>query len=137
MRLQANPACGQRRCSRGVWSFLSACLASSNPYAAYSAQQPADMQITDAQRRKLCEMMYFAFLEIRLLGLSGKAAQAADLAEAFHNLPKDMWKEEFTLEYFRDSFLVVYQQKYPEERVRDYLLMAEEIIAMGEDYSGN
>jgi len=31
--------------------------------------------------------MYRAFLEMRLLGYAGKAAQCADLADAFHNIP--------------------------------------------------
>ena len=47
--------------------------------------------MTDAQRKKLSEMMYWAFLEIRLLGSGGKAQQAADLADAFHNVPTGMW----------------------------------------------
>lgn len=85
---------------------------------------------TDAQRQKLCEMMYQAFLEIRLLGGSGKAEQAGDLADAFHNLPRDMWCDDFSLQFFRDSFLGVYQKKYPVRMVRDYVKMVDEIIAM-------
>src|ERR1051325_6485709 len=75
---------------------------------------------TDAQRRKLCEMMYYAFVEVRLLGWAGKAEQAADLADAFHNLPRGMWQDDFSLQFFRDSFVAVYQKKYPEDRVSDY-----------------
>ncbi len=37
------------------------------------------MKITNAHRRKLCEMMYWAFLETRQLGWAGKAGQVADL----------------------------------------------------------
>jgi hypothetical protein len=85
---------------------------------------------TDAQRKKLCEMMHYAFIEMRLLGWGGKAEQAADLADAFHNLPRDMWREDFSLRFFRDAFLKVYQQKYPEGRVRDYVTMVDEIAAM-------
>jgi hypothetical protein len=75
-------------------------------------------------------MMYWAFLEMRHLGASGKAAQAGDLADAFHNLPTDMWRNDFSLQFFRDSFLMVYQKKYPEPRFRNYIAMVDEIIGM-------
>jgi len=88
------------------------------------------MQITDAQRKKLGEMMYFAFLEIRLLGWAGKSEQAADLADAFHNLPKGMWDKGFVLEHFRDAFLAAYQEKYPERHGRDYVKMVNKILRM-------
>lgn len=95
------------------------------------------MRITDAHRRKLSEMMYWAFLETRQLGWARKSEQVADLADAFHNLPKDMWKEDFSFEFFRDAFLKVYQQKYPEGRVRDYVAAVDEMLAAGEDYAEN
>jgi hypothetical protein len=85
---------------------------------------------TDAQRQKLCEMMYQAFLEIRLPGGNGNAEQAGDLADAFHNLPMDMWHKDFSLQFFRDAFLTVYQKKYPARMVRDYVKMVDEIIGM-------
>jgi hypothetical protein len=85
--------------------------------------------LTDAQRRRLCEMMHYAFVEMRLLGWGGKAEQAAELADAFHNLPVDMWRDDFSFQFFRDSFLGVYQRKYPEGRVRDYVAMVDEIAA--------
>jgi len=50
-------------------------------------------------------MMHSAFLEIRALGWASKSEQAAELADAFHNLPTDMWKEHFSLEFLRDAFL--------------------------------
>lgn len=85
---------------------------------------------TDAQRQKLCEMIQEAFIEMRLLGWNGKAEQAADLADAFHNLPREMWHDDFSLQFFRDAFLLEYQQKHPNGRVRDYVAMVDEIIAM-------
>jgi hypothetical protein len=91
---------------------------------------PDAQPLTDAQRRKLSEMMYWAFLEMRLLGWSNKAQQAADLADAFHNLPNGMWQDDFSLKFFRDCFVAAYQQKYPENRVRDYLTMVDEVISM-------
>jgi hypothetical protein len=87
---------------------------------------------TDTQRRRLCEMMHWAFVELRNLGWSGKAEQAADLADAFHNLPTYLWSDDFSLQFFRDAFLKAYQQKYPEGRIRDYVSMVDEIIAMKE-----
>ncbi len=86
--------------------------------------------LTDTQRRRLCEMMHHAFVEMRLLGWGGKAEQAAELADAFHNLPVDIWRDDFSFQFFRDSFLGVYQRKYPEGRVRDYVAMADEIAAL-------
>jgi hypothetical protein len=45
----------------------------------------------DRQREALCDLMCRAFVDIRALGWSGRAEQAADLADAFHNLPKEMY----------------------------------------------
>ncbi len=95
------------------------------------------MRITDAHRRKLNEMLHFALIEMRQLGWAGKSEHAADLADAFHNLPKDMWKEDFSLEFFRDAFLKVYQEKYPEGRIRDYVAIVNEMLASGQDYAAN
>lgn len=75
--------------------------------------QPDAMPLTDTQRQALGRMMHAAFVEIRLLGWEEKATQAADLPDAFHNLPKDMWHDEFSLPFFRDAFLGSYQTKYP------------------------
>jgi hypothetical protein len=83
---------------------------------------------TDPQRRSLSKMLSFAIIEIRFLGWEGKSEQAADLADAFHNLPLDMWSDSFSLSYFRDCFLKAYQQKYP-ERSTNYVAMVDEIMA--------
>lgn len=81
--------------------------------------------------------MHLALAEIRRLGWEGNAEQAADLADAFHNLPKEMWKEDFALESFRDLFLKDYQDKYPNGNVRKYLATVDQIIASGADPSAN
>ena len=81
--------------------------------------------------------MHFAFVEICQLGWAGKSEQAAELADAFHNLPKEMWKEDFSLEFLRDAFLTAYQEKYPEGRIRDYVAIVNEILAEGEDCAKN
>lgn len=67
---------------------------------------------------------------MRVLGWSGKAEQAADLADAFHNIPVDMWRDDCSLSFFRDSFLGVYQRKHSGTRTFDYIAMVNEIIAM-------
>ena len=80
------------------------------------------------QREKLSDLMYWAFLEIRNLGSIGKAQQASDLADAFHNLPKGMMRDDFSLEIFRDEYLAPYQKKYPESRPKDYAATVTQII---------
>lgn len=91
---------------------------------------PDAKPLTEAQRRALCQMIHSAFLEIRSLGLSG-TEQAARLADAFHNLPNDLWWDKFSLTYFRDVFLSAYQAKYPRSGdSNDYVAMVNEIIAM-------
>jgi len=48
---------------------------------------PDSRLLTDQQRQELCKILFKALLEIRKLGNEGKAEQAADVADAFHNLP--------------------------------------------------
>ena len=115
--------------------LLLACTGCRNMLAARSATDA--MKLSDVHRKKLCELMHFAFLEIRLLGWAGKAEQAAELADAFHNLPKGMWSEDFSLEFFRDAFLAAYQKKYSEGRVRDYVEVLNQILAEGENPAAN
>ena len=95
------------------------------------------MKITDEHRKKLCELIHYALVEMRTLGWSGKSQQAADLADAFHNLPRDMWREDFALEFLRDAFLKDYQQKYPEAKVFNYVAAIDEMLTSGEDYRMN
>lgn len=68
---------------------------------------------TDKQIQQLNIMMYHAFLEIRMLSQQGKTQQVADLADAFHNLPIEIFSENFDWYFFRNIFLEEYQQKYP------------------------
>ena len=64
-----------------------------------------------------------------LATLQGKASQAADLADAFHELPIIMISQDFSWEIFR-TYLETYQRKYP--RIPDsefnYLALLEKII---------
>lgn len=71
--------------------------------------------ITQAQQRLLCDMMYHAFVEIRMAGYQGKAEQAAHLASAFHNLPLLMNSPTFDWSMIQRR-LERYQQEYPREK---------------------
>lgn len=87
---------------------------------------------TEDQRRRLCEMLHRALLEIRILGWGGNASQAGDLADAFHNLPIYMISQDFDVYLFR-HFLEVYQNKYPRPQSSevdyfDYVALLEDII---------
>lgn len=72
---------------------------------------PDAKPLNDDQLQSLCRMIHAAFLEIRSLGATN-TAQAAELADAFHNLPGGLWCSEFSLSLFRDSFLGTYRNKY-------------------------
>ena len=87
---------------------------------------------TEKQRELLCDMIHAAFVEVRLLGWAGEARQAADLADAFHNIPKEMYGwGSFSWEMFR-GMLATYQRKWrtPERRDGpDYLAMLDQVEA--------
>lgn len=75
-------------------------------------------------------MMGGAFIEIRRLGWhEGKAEQAGRLADAFHNVPAEMWQSHFSLLTFRDLYLSHYQEKYPAGRC-DFVSWIDKIISM-------
>jgi len=83
---------------------------------------------TEEERRKLCEMLDRALIDIRGLGNNGKAEQAADLADAFHNVPGNLWSEHFSFGAFR-MFLEDYQRRYPVKgEYFDYLGMLDEVM---------
>jgi hypothetical protein len=72
----------------------------------------ADPLPTEEQRRLLCEMMASAFVEIRFVSWGGKAQQAADLADAFHNVPREMYGwGNWSRRIFR-GMLESYERKY-------------------------
>lgn len=83
----------------------------------------------EEQQRLLCEMLHRALLEVRILGWEGKASQAADLADAFHELPIYMISQDFSWEIFR-TYLETYQRKYPRlpDSEFDYLALLEKIM---------
>ena len=93
----------------------------------YLSEKYDDVKMpTERQRKQLCEMLYHALLEIRILGWEGKAQQSADLADAFHNLPTMLWSENFSFKIFR-VFLKYYDETYPNSN--KYLKMVDKIIA--------
>lgn len=96
-----------------------------------SPTQPVPPRLTEAQRRQLSEVLHFAILEIRALASEGNARQAADLADAVHNIPRGIWDDTFDLVFLRDSFLAPYQARYPgRANWCDYVAKIDEIRAM-------
>lgn len=95
------------------------------------------MQLSDAQRSKLYELLHYALIDIRQLGWANKSEQAAALADAFHDLPKDFMSPDFDIEAFRDQFLRPYQQQYPDATVKDYVATVDKIMMMGDGFSSN
>ena len=91
-------------------------------------EPPVTSQPNENQRRLLCEMLHRVLLETRILGWEGKATQAADIADAFHELPIYMISQDFSWTIFR-SYLETYQDKYPRKQNSefDYLSLLEEI----------
>ncbi len=89
---------------------------------------PSNHHVPAKRKEKLADLLYWALLDIRNLGVTGKAQQASDLADAFHNLPMGMFQEGFSLLTFRDQYLVPYQNKYPGPRPKDYVAAVSEMI---------
>jgi hypothetical protein len=82
--------------------------------------------LTEQERQELCKILFNALLEIRMLCRKGKTEQAADIVDAFHNLPIDLWSDKFSLSLFR-RFLEEYQQKYQEDECYNYVKMLDEM----------
>lgn len=71
----------------------------------------------------LGQILRRALLDIRLLGRRGRARQAADLADAFHNLPTPLVEGRLDLERFRRN-LAAYQILYPTGAAPSYDYLA-------------
>ncbi|HEU0009728.1 MAG TPA: hypothetical protein VFT34_07930 [Verrucomicrobiae bacterium] len=90
----------------------------------------ADAKLPRAEQRKaLARLAYLAFLEMRMLGREGKAAQVADLAEAFHNLPLMMWHPEFSMRCQRD-FFARYHEKHGVRQGFNYVAALDKVRRM-------
>ena len=67
---------------------------------------------TADQKRRLCDLSALAFVELRALSLEGRHEQAADLADAFHNILKEMYGwGSFSWSIFR-GMVADYQAKW-------------------------
>lgn len=99
----------------------------------FQEQKPYNIcEPNNEQKQALGKMLHCALLEIRVLGWENKAQQAADLADAFHNLPTFMYSSEFDWSVFR-YFIQTYQTKYPrpEGSHLDYVTNLSEIEKLG------
>ncbi len=45
----------------------------------------------ECQRRRLCELLHYAFVDIRAYAYEGKHLEAGELADIFHNIPNEMY----------------------------------------------
>jgi hypothetical protein len=71
--------------------------------------------------------MHCAFLEIRIAGWEGKPSQAADLADAFHNLPVFLRSDAFDWDVQR-MFFEAYCRRYrPPDRRYNFVLLLDQI----------
>jgi len=86
---------------------------------------------SEAQREQLAILIHDALVEIRALGAQGRATQAADLADAIHNLPREIYGWGSWSQAITRGMLEVYQQKYHHEDYlgkRDYVAMFDRIF---------
>jgi hypothetical protein len=85
-------------------------------------------QTSDNQRMRLAELLSLSFIEIRHLGGTGQARQAADLADVFHEVPREVFvRGDFNWERFRGA-AERYHAKYQRELFAfDYVTMLDEI----------
>jgi hypothetical protein len=82
------------------------------------------------QRKLLCEMIHNAFVDIRWLGHAEASKQAADLADAFHNIPMEMYGwGSFRWDSFRRG-LVRYRETWPGGH--DYVKQLDDIRGLAE-----
>ena len=95
------------------------------------------MKLSDEQIAKLMQLIHFAFTDIRMLAWQKKSEQAADLADAFHNLPTELRTNTVVLEQFRDMFLKPYFEKHPDGTAYNYVALVNNILASNTDVSGN
>ena len=86
---------------------------------------PDSKMPNEAQQKKLCDMLHHAFVDIRMFAASGHGERASDLADAFHNLPHEIWCDYFSISFFRQAFLTPYARKW--SGGWDYLAMLDEV----------
>lgn len=83
---------------------------------------------TDAERQYLARLMYLSFCDLRVLTNEGRNEQANALADAFHNVPLLMFRNDFSFRAFRDG-LRRYQESFRDRPLTDYLEQLDKMIA--------
>lgn len=83
------------------------------------------VELSNEQKELFCRMFYRAFVEIRILGRSKRAEQAAALADAFHNLPLEVFSKKFSFDRVR-MYLDSYQKQYPRYVLKDGIKFADD-----------
>jgi hypothetical protein len=81
---------------------------------------------TPKQREQLCAMMHRAFVELRALGREGRSEQVEDLADAFHNLPTEMYGVGLFRWELSRGLLDEYHKKWRTHGVYDYVHLLDE-----------
>ncbi len=86
-------------------------------------------KLSEQEQRGLCEVLFWAFIELRNMGSPERAFQASRLAYALHNLPLDLFADDFTWEKIEGQLRYYQSQFYRDEETRgfDYLKMIEQI----------
>jgi hypothetical protein len=92
--------------------------------------RPDSKPLNHAQQQKLSDMLHLALIQIRMLAGAGHGAQASDLADAFHNLPQEIWSRDFSISFFREAFLVPYYRKWPDRKPYDYVALLDEVARL-------
>jgi hypothetical protein len=68
--------------------------------------------LSEGQRRELCELIGRALVHIRGLSQRGDSYQAAEVADAFHSLPTMLYSPIFSWEAL-EVFFTSYHDRYP------------------------
>jgi hypothetical protein len=82
---------------------------------------------TENQRRALCDLMFRAFVALRFLGYDKKHEVVAHLADAFHNLPHEMFCEETWDWNLLEAELRAFESKHPDDKVFAFSAMLREV----------
>ncbi len=90
----------------------------------------AEILTDEDDRKHVCEILHNAFIEIRMLCWDGRHQQAADLADAVHNIPMEIygWGGGWNFDLTR-SMLKSYVDKYGGTGAfaRDYALQLDHL----------
>ena len=82
---------------------------------------------TEGQRRQLCDLMHRAFVALRNLGYGGKHEAIAELADVFHNLPQEMFREEVWDWNLLEAGLRSFEEKFPDDKIFPFAAMLRDI----------